>query len=58
VLENNTPKDMFSGENLEFNHFRIFGFPVFVHVPKEKMTKLDPFIRKGIFFGYSDTSKV
>jgi hypothetical protein len=33
---------MFLGEKPEFNHFIIFGCPVFVHVPKEKMTKLDP----------------
>ena len=57
VLENKTPKEMFSGEKPEINHFIIFGCPVFVHVPKEKRTKLDPSKQKGIFVGYSDTSK-
>jgi hypothetical protein len=57
VLLNKTPEEMFSGEKPEANHFRIFGCPVFVHVPKEKRTKLDPSGRKGIFVGYSDTSK-
>ena len=28
-----------------------------IHVPKEKRTKLDPLGKKGIFVGYSDTSK-
>ena len=37
---------------------RIFGFLVYIHIPKEKMiTKLDPSRRKSIFVGYSDTSK-
>jgi hypothetical protein len=58
VLENKTPEEMFSREKLEVSHIRIFGFPVFVHVPKEKRTKLDPSRKNGIFFGYSDTSKV
>jgi hypothetical protein len=57
VLENKTPEEMFSGEKPEVIHFRIFGCPVFVHVPKEKRTKLDPSGWKGIFVGYSDTSK-
>ena len=30
---------------------------MYIHIPKEKRTKLDPFGRKGIFIGYNDTSK-
>ena len=48
---------MFSGEKSEVNHLRIFGCPVFVHVHKEKRTKLDPSRKNGIFVGYSDTLK-
>jgi hypothetical protein len=48
---------MFLGEKSEVIHLRIFGCPIFVHVPKEKRTKLDPSRKNGIFFGYSDTSK-
>jgi hypothetical protein len=40
VLENKTPEEMFSGEKLEVIHFKIFGCLVFVHIPKEKRTKL------------------
>ena len=36
---------------------RIFGTPVYVHVPKEKRAKLEPFGKKGLFVGYSDCSK-
>jgi hypothetical protein len=38
-------------------HFRIFGCPVYIHVPKEKMTKLDPSRIKGTFVGYNESSK-
>ena len=30
---------------------------MYIHIPKEKRTKLDPSERKGIFIGYDDTSK-
>ena len=30
---------------------------MYIHIPKEKRTKLDPSRRKGIFVGYSKSSK-
>jgi hypothetical protein len=48
---------MFTGENPEVSRLRIFGCPVYVHVPKDKRSKLDPSGEKGIFIGYSETSK-
>ena len=50
-------KEDFVGEKPEVNHLRIFGFLMYIHIPKEKRTKFDPFGRKGIFIGYSNTSK-
>jgi hypothetical protein len=38
-------------------HLRIFGCPVYIHVPKDKRTKMEPSGKKGIFVGYSETSK-
>jgi hypothetical protein len=57
VLGNKTPEEMFTGEKPEVIHLRIFGCPVYVHVPKDKRSKLDPSGKKGIFVGYSETSK-
>ena len=57
VLDNKTPKEVFSGEKPEVSHLRIFGCPVYIHIPKKKRTKLDPSGKKGIFIGYNDTSK-
>ena len=48
---------MFSGKNPEVSHLKIFGCTVFVHIPKERRTKLDPSRKKGIFVGYSEVSK-
>jgi hypothetical protein len=36
---------------------KIFGKLNYVHIPKEKRTKLEPSRKKGIFVGYSETSK-
>ena len=31
---------------------------MYIHIPKEKRTKLDPSGKKGVFVGYSESSKV
>ena len=33
------------------------GVQIYIHVPKEKRTKLDPSLRKGTFVGYNESSK-
>ena len=52
-----TPEEMFMGKNPEVSHLNKFGFPVYIHIPKEKRTKLDPSRKKGIFVGYCEVSK-
>jgi hypothetical protein len=36
---------------------KIFGYPLLIHIPKEKRNKLDPSGKKGIFVGYCEVSK-
>ena len=55
VLHNKTLEEAFSGEKSKVSYLRIFGCSVYTHIPQEKRTKLDPFGRKGVFIGYSDT---
>jgi hypothetical protein len=50
-----TPEEMFTGKKPEVSHLKIFGCPVFVHIPKEKRTKLDPSGKKGIFVRYCES---
>ena len=57
VLENKTPEEVFSGKKPEVSHLKIFSCPVYIHIPKEKRTKLDPSGKKGIFVRYSESSK-
>ena len=58
VLKNKTPEEVFFGKKPEDSHLRIFGCHVYIHIPKEKRTKLDPSGKKGIFFGYSESSRL
>ena len=48
---------MRAGKKLEVRHLKIFGCPVYVHILKEKRSKLDPSGNKGIFVGYREVSK-
>ena len=57
VLENMTLEEMFTEENPKVSHLRIFGCPVYVHVPKDKRSKLDPSGKNGIFVWYNESSK-
>ena len=56
-MEDRTPGEAFTREKPEVGHLRVFGCPVYIHVPKEKRTKMEPSGKKGIFVGYSETSK-
>jgi hypothetical protein len=38
-------------------HLRIFGCPIYIHVPKDKRNKMEPSGKREIFVGYSESSK-
>ena len=57
ILGEKTPKEVFTKKKPAIYHIRIFGTPMYVHVPKEKRAKLDPSGKKGRIVGYSDCSK-
>jgi hypothetical protein len=56
ILKDMTPEEAFSGKKLNVENLRIFGCPVYSHIPKDKRNKLEPSGKKGIFVGYSDSS--
>jgi hypothetical protein len=37
-----TPEEAFTGRRPDVEHIRIFGCSMFLHVPSERRTKLDP----------------
>jgi hypothetical protein len=57
ILKDKTPEEVFSGIKPEVGNLRIFGCPVYIYVPKEKRTKMEPSGKKGVFMGYSENSK-
>jgi hypothetical protein len=57
ILKNITPEEAFTKVKPEIGHFRIFGCPMYLHVPKEKRSKLEPLGRKGTLIGYNESSK-
>jgi len=36
ILENESPKEAFSGKKPNVGHLRVFKCPVYIHVPKEE----------------------
>jgi hypothetical protein len=41
-----TKIETFTRVKPEIEHFRLFGCPMYLHVPKEKKSKIDPLERK------------
>jgi hypothetical protein len=57
ILKDKTHEEVFSGIKPEVGHLRIFGYPMYIHVPNEKRTKMEPSGKKGVFVGYNGNSK-
>lgn len=57
ILNDMTPEEAFTGKKSSVDHLKIFGCLVYIHIPKDKRKKLDPTSLKGIFVGYSASSK-
>ena len=52
-----TPESVFTGNQPEVSHFRIFGSTTYCHVPNEKRKKLEMTVEKGYLVGYSENAK-
>eukprot|EP00253_Pinus_taeda_P012573 PITA_12573 len=57
ALGHMTPEETFSGKKPDIGHLHFLGCITYSYIPKEKRTKLEPTTKKGIFVGYSETSK-
>eukprot|EP00253_Pinus_taeda_P029257 PITA_29257 len=57
ALEDKTPQEVWTGKKPSLSHLRLFGLDAYVHVPKEKRTKLESKFEKCIFIGYKDGFK-
>ncbi|KAG7563872.1 Integrase catalytic core [Arabidopsis suecica] len=52
-----TPIEKWSGHKPTVEHLKVFGSICYVHIPKEKRSKLEEKAKRGIFIGYSSNSK-
>ena len=57
TLEDKTPHEVWNGKKPSLSHLRLFGCDEYVHVQKEKRTKLDNKSERCIFIGYKDGLK-
>jgi hypothetical protein len=57
ILKDMNPEEAFSGNKPNVENLRIFGCPVYSHIPKDKRNKLEPSGKMGIFVGYINSSK-
>jgi hypothetical protein len=53
IVHGMTPKEKFTSKKPDVSHFKVFGCIAYVHVPDEKISKLDSKAEKCIFIGYS-----
>jgi hypothetical protein len=56
-LKEKTLEEVFSGIKPEVGNLKIFGCHVYIHVPKEKRTNMEPSGKKGVFVGYNERSE-
>jgi hypothetical protein len=52
-----TPDEKWTGEKPDLSHLRIFGCVAYAQLAKEQRGKLDPTSLRGIFVGYTPTSR-
>jgi len=57
IVEGSTPFELWYKEKPSMSYMRIFGTMAYVYIPKELRKKLTSKSRKGVFMGYSTTSK-
>ena len=57
ALEDKTPHEVWIGKKPSLSHLSVFGCDAYVHVPKEKRTKLDNKYERCIFIVYKDGLK-
>ena len=58
TLDGGVPEEAWTGKKPSYDHLRVFGCEAYVHVPREKCSKLKPKSRKCIFMGYGESGKM
>ncbi|CAL8081534.1 unnamed protein product [Prunus armeniaca] len=53
-LNSDVPNKFWSGKDVFYNHLTVFGCRVFIHIPKDEISKLDMKSKECIFVGYGN----
>jgi hypothetical protein len=57
MIVDTTPHEVWPGKNPSVSHIKVFGCDAFMHVPKEKRSKMDKKLVKCIFIGHKEGMK-
>jgi hypothetical protein len=57
MLVDMNPNEVWYSRKSSMAHLKVYGYDAFVHVPKEKRSKLDRKKVKCIFIGYKEGMK-
>jgi hypothetical protein len=57
TLVETNPNEVWSAQNPSISHLKVFSCDEFIHVPKEKRSKMDKKEVKCIFIGYKEGMK-
>ena len=51
-LDGDIPQKVWTGKDVSFEHWRVFGCRAFVHIARNERSKLDSKVKQFIFMGY------
>ena len=51
-LDSDVPERVWTEKDVSYKHLRVFGCRVYVHIPKDEISKLDDKAKECIFLGY------
>lgn len=54
ALDVDIPKRVWKGKDISYDYLKVFSCRTFVHIPKDKKSKLDSKTKECIFFGYEN----
>nr|KYP49351.1 Retrovirus-related Pol polyprotein from transposon TNT 1-94 [Cajanus cajan] len=54
ILNSEVLDKIWFDKNASYDHLRVFGCKVFVHIPRDERSKLDAKTRQCIFIGYGE----
>ena len=58
TLDGGDLEEAWIDKKASYDHLRVFGCEAYVHIPRDKRSKLEPKSKKCIFMGYGESGKM